>query len=159
MKTDTNTQFLDVEQIHQNQKIILDLYEKGCKHEKIKEDTLERLYEELDAMRYDKEFQKMKPFYLNLISLYDRMISMKSKDDAVDTLSDELLEILKKQNIQIIEMQDDTLDLFMQKVIDIEIVDDVDLHSKVVKVLRDGFRYKNKLLRPQEVTIGAYIKF
>ncbi len=158
MKKNTNTQSLDIEQIHQNQEIILDLYEKRCKHEKIKEDTLERLYEELDALKHNKEFQKIKPFYLDLISLYDRMADLKKEDDALSTICDELLEVLQKQNIQIIKMQDDILDLSLQKVIDIEIVDDAKAHSKVVKVLRDGFRYKDKLLRPQEVTIGAHIK-
>ncbi len=158
MKKNTNTQSLDVAQIHQNQEIILDLYEKRCKHEKIKEDTLERLYEELDALKHNKEFQKIKPFYLDLISLYDRMADLKKEDDALSAICDEMLEVLQKQNIQIIKMQDDILDLSLQKVIDIEIVDDANAHSKVVKVLRDGFRYKDKLLRPQEVTIGAHIK-
>lgn len=151
-------QFLDLLAVHNNQETILNLLQNKLKYDETKEKAFNRLYDELDAIKYDKEFQKVKPLYLDLILLYDRIDSLKSENNNFDTVQDELLEILAKQNIDIIETKSDIFDLSLQKVVDTQIVRKKESDSKVVKVVRNGFMCEDKILRAQEVVIGKYIK-
>jgi len=153
----TNTKYLDLLAVIDNQKIILNLLENKLKHDDTKEKAFNRLYNEMDAIKYDKEFQKIKPFYLDLILLYDRIGLLKFEDNTLGTIHDELLEILSKQNIEIIDTENDILNFSLQKVVDTKIVKKEELDSKVLQVFRDGFICKGKILRVQEVVIGKYI--
>ncbi len=153
----TNMRFLDLIAMGNDQKTILDLLEKKFKYDDTKEKAFNRLYDELDAVKHDKQFQKIKPLYLDLILLYDRIDLLKSENNILNTISDELLEILSKQNIEIIDVENNIFDLSLQKVVDTQIVKEEEFDSKVIQVIRDGFIYEDKILRVQEVVIGKYI--
>lgn len=153
----TNTQFLDLLTIFNNQKMILNLLENKIKYDDAKEKAFNRLYDEMDSVKHDKEFQKIKPLYLDLILLYDRIGLVQSGNNILNTISDELLEILSKQNIERIDIESDVFDLSLQKVVDTQIVEEKEYDLKVIRVIRDGFMYKDKILRVQEVVIGKYI--
>lgn len=155
----TNMQFLDLIAMRNDQKTILGFLEKKLKYDDTKEKAFNRLYEELDAIKNNKDFQKIKPLYLDLILFNDRIELLVSEDNTLETIQEELLEILSRENIEVIEMESDILDLSLQKIVDTQIVEEEKYNSKVLQVVRDGFVYENnKVLRPQEVVVGKFIK-
>lgn len=154
----TNMQFLDLIAMRNDQKTILGFLEKKLKYDDTKEKAFNRLYEELDAIKNNKDFQKIKPLYLDLILLNDRIGVLVSEDNTLETIQDELLEILSRENIEAIEIESDILDLSLQKIVDTQIVEEEKYDSKVLQIVRDGFMCKDKILRAQEVVVGKYIK-
>ena len=93
-----------------------------------------------------------------MILLYDRIDLLKSEDSTLDTILEELLEILSKQNVEIIDIENDIFDLSLQKAVETQIVEEEEYDSRVIQVLRNGFVYEDKILRVQEVVVGKYIK-
>lgn len=152
------TSFFDLTTIFSNQNKILHLLEERLNRDNTKEKAFNRLYEELDAVKYNKAFQKIEPLYLDLILLYDRINLLKSENNTLDTILEELLEILSKQNVEIIDIENDIFDLSLQKAVETQIVEEEEYDSRVIRVVRDGFMCEDKILRVQEVVIGKYIK-
>lgn len=149
--------FLDLTTILNNQNKIISLLENRLKYDETKEKAFNRLYDELNAIKYDKEYQKIKPLFLDLILLYDRITLLSFEDETLSSIQEELVEILSKQMVEIIEIENDIYDASLQKVVGTEIVQK-ELDSKVIKIVRDGFMFDNKIIRPQEVIIGKYIE-
>ena len=139
----------------------------GMSYDKAKEEAFDRLYRELDELRSDREFDRLRPLYLDLILLFDRLDHSLApapaddvtspRDAVISSLRDELLEVLYRREIELIEPSPAIFDPVWQRAIDARITDLPDLHNSVASVVRQGFRYRGRLLRAEEVIVNKHM--
>lgn len=68
-------------------------------------------------------------------------------------IENQLLQILHKQEVHLIDFQDNHPDFRYCKVVDIEVRNDLE-NQTITKIIRRGFRTKDKVLRPVEVVVS-----
>jgi molecular chaperone GrpE len=134
--------------------------ENRLRYDKVKEAAFERLYVELDDLKRNAAFEQLRPLYVGLILLFDRIenISQETEplSEVLQTLSDELLELLHRQEIEPIRATQCAFDPSVQQAIGIELTDVEDENNQVARVVRKGFRYRNRILRAEEVIVKKY---
>jgi molecular chaperone GrpE (heat shock protein) len=118
----------------------------------------------MEDLKQDQEISQLRPLYIDLILLIDRMNSIyntkldsgcKSPElvDTLQTLSHEVLEILYRRGVELIVSTSTTFDPKIQQVVEVMPTDDPEEDNQVVEVLRHGFKYKDVVLRPEEVVV------
>ena len=131
-------------------------------YDQTKEQAFDRLYTELDALKRNAALDSIKPLLLDLILLYDRMEHARQlAANAQGTLSTEilqsfiheLLEVLYRREVSLIEAGPSTFDYNQQKAIGVVDVTDPAEHQRVHKVVRRGFRLGERTLRAEEVIV------
>lgn len=150
---------------------IKDLIEKRLEYDAVKEKAFDKLYED---MRQEKELPNMldrniKPLLTDLLLLYDNMkhfeislINQKNtnNENTLQTfkyIMDDLLETLYRQ--EVVPIEDDgseKLNSKIQKATKIEVAESKDDDFKIVDIVRQGFLWRDKVLRPQEVVIRRF---
>jgi molecular chaperone GrpE (heat shock protein) len=136
-------------------------------YDKVKEEAFERLYVELDELKKNAAIEHIKPLFLDLILLYDRMehvhqeAAAKADDGTIvlgtlKSFTDELLEVLSRRDVWLMEILSSTLDYNHQRAIGVEDVTDPAQHQQVAKVVRRGFRLGSRVLRPEEVIVRRF---
>ncbi len=141
--------------------IIRDIVENKLSQNIIREKAFESLYTELDAFKRDKPFEDHRSLYIDLILLYDRIELNNEKcsefnQDILQSLKEELRELLQRRDITLITNCEINFDPSYQRAISVQKVDSLDLDGKVLYIMREGFEYNGKVLRPQEVVVGRY---
>lgn len=141
---------------------IRNLVLKEIKDNEVEKQAFERLYDELEMYKRDKFFEDNKPLYLDLLLLYDRIQLLQEEkgsfeSDILESLQEELVEILCRCSIEIIKRDNHSFDPHFQRVVKTQTVEGAELEGRVLQVARNGFMYKDKLLRPQEVVIGKWV--
>lgn len=137
------------------------IMEKRLSRDKAKEEAFERLYKELDALKRNKAFEDYRPLFIDLVLLYDRIQSAKvdleaPASDVLESLQDELKEILSRRAIEPMTNVACFFDPAYQRAVSTENVESAEVDGKVIRVLREGFAYRGTVLRPQEVVVGRY---
>ncbi|SFJ36294.1 nucleotide exchange factor GrpE [Thermoflavimicrobium dichotomicum] len=143
------------------------LIESRLKYDKTKEAAFERLYQEMDELKQDQELNQLRPLYIDLILLIDRMnniykekVSSGSASPEItsllESLSHELIEILYRRGVELIVCPSPRFDPKIQQVIRVIPTSNPQEDNLVVEVVRHGFKYKDVLLRPEEVVIKKY---
>ncbi len=141
--------------------------EKRLNYDRAKEKAFDHLYQELEYFKRDAAYQEQRPMLIDLILLYDRMEVIyqdvrsasnvpPSVADLLQTLSDELLEILYRREVEMITSTSTVFDPRWQRAIGAEHTNIPSEDNKVVQVVRRGFRYRQTILRPEEVIIRKY---
>jgi molecular chaperone GrpE (heat shock protein) len=139
-----------------------DMFESRLRLDKAKDEAFNRLYAELDALRRAESVQQLKPFYLDLILLYDRIEQICSAQtdpataDLLGTIRDELLEVLYRRDVAPICHASVNFDSSVQQAIGTEPAAGPDDNNVVARVIRRGFRYGERVLRPEEVIVKRY---
>ncbi|MBN2910628.1 nucleotide exchange factor GrpE [Polycladomyces sp. WAk] len=143
------------------------IIEKRIRYDKTKEEAFDRLYAELEELKQDAAFRQNKPLYIDLILLFDRLDNMSREIDTdsevgrtfarlLDTLRDEVLEILYRREVQLLRTGSDVFDPRLQHAIGVEPTDDPAENNRVARVVRHGFLYRDTVLRPEEVIVKRY---
>jgi molecular chaperone GrpE len=65
--------------------------------------------------------------------------------------------VLKKQNIEKIDVLNKDFDYNTSECIETRDVDDKTHNNKIIEVIEDGFLYNNKLIKPAKVVVGKYL--
>jgi molecular chaperone GrpE len=136
-------------------------------YDQVKEEAFDRLYAEVEEVRQDRAFQQLRPVLIDLILLYDRIeqgiqqireleASLPGVVQLLKSFRDEVLEILYRQDVEMIVVASPTFDRTLQQAIKIEPTALIDEHNHVACVIRRGFRYRNRILRPEEVIVKSY---
>ncbi len=71
----------------------------------------------------------------------------------LSTIQKKILNILKKRGVFLIDLKENFPDLNLCRVVDQEIRDDLP-EKTITKIIRQGFQYQDKILRPTEVIIS-----
>ena len=162
---ESSSDIVTLRSIRQELSQLRELFNKRFSYDRMKETAFERLYEELNEIKRNAAFENMKSLFLDLILLYDRMECLQREAkldtegrDSFRSLKEELLEILSRQEIHFIETKNEMFDAEHQQAVGTEKVDRVDESGKVVRTIRRGFRYRDRMLRPEEVIVTCYEK-
>ncbi|MCF6148977.1 MAG: nucleotide exchange factor GrpE [Candidatus Kuenenia sp.] len=140
-------------------------------YDETKEKTIEKLHEEMKLYRDNFIFQSQKPVFIDLIMLYDNFMQilavldekqdMTKEDFAtmkqnLHTIKEELLEILYRRDVTLYREHPDILDYKLHKTIGTVPTTSESENNKVEKVVKPGFCWNDKVLRPEEVIIKKY---
>ena len=130
-----------------------------------KEKAFDHLYGELETVKQDSSFERFKPLYLDLILLFDRLDRCRVDNAAVSgeelynfllTLKEELLEVLYRQGIELVSSDGNSFDATKQRAIATETTTVKAENNQLAEIVRRGFRYQNRLLRPEEVIVKKF---
>jgi molecular chaperone GrpE (heat shock protein) len=127
----------------------------------------DQLYTEMRDYKNNFIDAAQKPLYMEMILLFDSVQrAMRKYEEAPETtldkggvlqamtqIKDELLEILYRRDIELIEDAPKKLDVNFQKPIRRIEVDNPAEDREVAQRVRDGFRRNGTVLRPQEVVV------
>jgi len=141
--------------------------ESRLRYDKVKEESFERLYAELEDLKTNSAFEQIRPLYMDLILLFDRIENIcqdieqatstpSPQKDVLKTLSDELLEILYRQGVELINTTNQTFDPSVQQAIGTQPTFSEIENNQIARVVRRGFRYQERILRAEEVIIKKY---
>jgi molecular chaperone GrpE (heat shock protein) len=137
-------------------------------YDKVKEDAFERLYANLDELKKNAAQDNIRPILLDLVLLYDRMEHAHQEAAAADGVDgfiaigtvksfiDELLEVLYRRDVTVIEVVSPVFDPNQQRAIGVENVADQAQHQHIAKVIRRGFQLGSRVLRPEEVIVCRF---
>lgn len=149
------------------------LIETRLSYDETKEKTIEKLHEELKLYRDNFIFQSQKPIFIDLIMLYDDFMQVLSvfeekqdmtKDDIaamrhnLHTIKEGLLEILYSREVTLYHKHPDFLDYKLHKTIGTVPTSIESENNQVAKIVKPGFCWNGKTLRPEEVIIKKYRK-
>ena len=135
-------------------------------HDDVKRLAVSKVVDRMEKLESDflfKEFRKR--LFLDLIMLYDRAVRL-SKDvtdadnmlKALGSIAAELLQILKHQGVQRVEVSSPKFDPSIQQVLNVVETSETSMEGTVDKILMEGFIYRGVLLRPQGVVIRRSTK-
>jgi molecular chaperone GrpE len=138
--------------------------ENRFRYDKVKEEAFERLYAELESVKRDSTFEAIRPLYSDLILLFDRIENTRTELSSstsegsnlahlLGTLSDELLEILYRREVEVIQTDLSIFDPTVQRAIGTEPISVEAENNQVVRVVRRGFKYRDRVLRAEEVIV------
>jgi len=145
-----------------------ELFETKIFKDKDKGELIRRLYGEVDRYREDFIFKYItKRMYMDLIRLFDRIsglvrfletTSNVDKDilDNIRSFQKEILHILKRQDVLLIDRETPKFNEEFQEAIDLKPVSRPEDDQTVIEVVRRGFTYHGTILRPEEVVVGKY---
>ena len=131
-----------------------------------KEKAFDHLYGELETVKQNSSFERFKPLYLDLILLFDRLdrvcrventsVSGEELYNFLLTLKEELLEVLYRQGIELVSSDGNSFDATKQRAIATETTTVKAENNQLAEIVRRGFRYQNRLLRPEEVIVKKF---
>jgi len=136
-------------------------------YDKAKEEAFDRLYGELEQLKSNATFEQLRPLYLDLILLFDRIENICQSSQLIAqqdphilplfrSLSDELIEVLYRREIEVTQSASPVFDPNAQRAIGIEPTADEGESGRVASVVRRGFRYRNRLIRAEEVIVKKF---
>ncbi len=148
------------------------LIQDRLQYDLVKEAAFDKLYEELKRQKEIAESldRVLKPIFSDLLLLHDSITKLKvsfvnnlmNNEDAVkgiEYLKEELLEILYRQDVLPIEENNSSLfNSKIQKAIKTEKAYLKDDDFRIADIVRSGFMWREKVLRPQDVVIMRFVE-
>lgn len=156
-------------QIGQELLVLRKMFEEKIANDTLKADLFSRLNAELERYREDFVFKHITSrIYSDLIRLFDRVESLLmqlrigslANEDLVSHLNsyrNEILQILKRQDVTLIEFKASKFNEEFQEAIDCRDVIDSGEDQAVLEVVRRGFLHGGKVFRPEAVIVGKYV--
>lgn len=137
------------------------LFEERLRYDEAKAKALDRLHAELDEHKERLRGEAMRPVFKALIQLYDNVCeSVEVLDGAgrqhVEVLRDGLLDVLYRLDVEPIEDRVERFDRSFQAATRTEPASSPEDDWAIAKVVREGFRWQDRVLRPQQVVVRRY---
>lgn len=131
------------------------------KYDQAKEKAVDALHDELRQHRGGLHFTLLRPLLSDLISLHDDLLQLADAKKTSDPqtartfegLGGSIKEILARQGVSTLEVQDDVFDRKRQRAIRTVATDQQDLVGSVAERLRAGFIYDDRIVRPEHVAV------
>jgi molecular chaperone GrpE (heat shock protein) len=134
-------------------RIIRDLIEERLERDDGHQAMVTSLYKELDESRRSQSGEGLRSVLLDVILVLDRVTrAMAHASDALmmQSVAEELLEVLEKQGVERVVITDRaTLDPQVQQVVGVDPTVAAPMFR--YKKVRDGYRYRNRVLRSEQV--------
>lgn len=148
---------------------LIQLFEEKIAEDETKGKLFERLHDELSRYKEDFVFDKiLRRLFLDLIRLFDRISAVKehfslsecaSKDvlDNLESFCKEIVQILKNQEVTLIEKEVEKFNEKFQEARETEPTDKPEEDLDTADVIKKGFIYRGRrLLRPEIVKVKKY---
>ena len=140
------------------------VFAERIQYDNAKEEAFDRLYRQLDELRAGREFDHLRPLYIDLILLFDRLDQSAAETarhhDAgtvaatLLSLREELVEILYRREIELISYSSTKFDPKWQRAIGTQDTTAQEQDNTIGIVVRRGFRFGDRLIRPEEVVLN-----
>lgn len=164
-------------EINQSLTVLLELFEKHISGNQNQVQMFDKMYAEMKDYKESFLLEVLhKPVIHNLIQLYDSFVSLESQlTNLVDENNDntllnelrqysrnlqnfrfELEEVLYRMDVTPYQNSPDTLDRQLHKTRKVISTDDPNMDQKVAEVHKIGFYWREKVFRPEDVTIYRY---
>lgn len=146
------------------------LVEERLSYDTAKEKVIDKINEELKTYKDNFFLQLQKPIFVELIMLYDSLertlnsleatedLSKEQITEWLQVLKDELLEILYRRDITPFNEHPEVLDYKLHKAVKTVSTSEESENNKVDKIVKAGFRWNDKIIRPEEVIIKKHVK-
>lgn len=134
---------IEITEVKENIKYLQDLFVRRLNEDKQKNEMIKHL-ENLSS------FALIEPFISELILILDRIEG--SEDDFVQSIGEELLGILQRRGVEKI-MVTEEFNPAIHKAIKIDETTETST-AKVTKVIRNGFMFSGRVIRPAEVIVA-----
>ena len=124
-----------------------------------KQQAFDSLYVELGQYKQDFLARALDPVLRDLCLLYDNVVVEESASPAVGRIRTELVEVLYRQGLSLLE-EDSTgcePERAKHKSIGTEPTDQADRHGKIARLVKHGFERNGKVFRPQQVVTWKYV--
>jgi molecular chaperone GrpE (heat shock protein) len=123
---------------------------------------LDAIFRRLEQLENDFVFREFrKPVAGDLLALLDRIRRMAQEEylheatcTAFESVAQEVLEILRRQGINRIEQTSTQLDESFQEVVSVDDSLECSEQGTVLRVVRDGFMYRDRVFRRQGVVVA-----
>jgi len=148
------------------------LIQDRLQYDLVKEAAFDKLYEELKRQKEISESldRVLKPIFSDLLLLHDSITKLNASfvndlinnEDAVkgiEYLKEELIEIFYRQDI--LPIEENISEAFNSKIHKATKTEKADLKEddfKIVNIVRSGFMWREKVLRPQDVVIMRFVE-
>ncbi|MBD1372436.1 nucleotide exchange factor GrpE [Hazenella sp. IB182357] len=153
--------------LQQNFSSLLSVVNNRLSYDQTKEVAFDRLYKEMEEMKQDQELSQLRPLYIDLILLIDRMNTIyNDKLDSgeqnpelvstLQTLSHEVLEILYRRGVDLIVATSNKFNPSIQQIVEVVPTNNPAEDNLVIHMVRHGFKYNDVVLRPEEVVVKKY---
>jgi molecular chaperone GrpE (heat shock protein) len=143
------------------------LVQERLRYDKTKDEAFEHLYGELDQVKRNTAFEAVRPLYMDLILLYDRIDNarrdLQERSGAevsqfLGSIADELLEVLCRREVEVMDGSPSIFDATLQRAIGSEPTLVEAEHNQVCRIVRRGFRHGGRMiLRPEEVVVKRHV--
>lgn len=137
---------------------------KRIKDDQTQQTAVNALHSELQQYRSDAVRAGQKPILKGLVLMYDAALRMLESlppskgTEAVETLAEEIVELLHRHDVELIAEQPERFDNKIQMALRMEPAGSEDEDQRVAQVVRQGFRWGGQVLRPQEVVVKVFRK-
>jgi molecular chaperone GrpE len=145
-----------------------EMIEQRLTYDQTKDEAFNYLYSELKELKENALFESIKPVYIDLILLFDRIqtfcrnfedassssISTLEVSGKFQSIRDELLEVLCRREIVMIQTdRDAAFNPSQQRAVSTKLTDNTSQNNTIESIVREGFNYRNQILRPEEVVV------
>jgi molecular chaperone GrpE len=142
--------------------------EQRLTYDRTKDEAFNYLYSELKELKENALFESIKPVYIDLILLFDRIqtfcrnfedasspsISTLEVSRKFQSIRDELLEVLCRREIVMIQTdRDAAFNPNQQRAVSTKPTENTSQNNTIESIVREGFNYRNQILRPEEVVV------
>jgi len=138
-------------------------------YDTVKEKAFDKLYDEMKHQREISDVidRNIRPLLSDLLLLYDSMQrfdswleknieSSEATRTQLENIVDELIEVLYRQEVTPMEPSA-MLNAKLHRAIKTENAETPEDDFKIVSIVRTGFLWRDKVLRPQEVTVKRFV--
>jgi len=161
-KEESSASHLTLEKIANGIGELKELFQKKIQRDQIHREAYEKLYEEMRQYKDNFLLSALRPILLDLILLYDNIMrteqALPENKEKIKPLKEELLEILYRQDVEPISHSYQKYDRRIHRALKTVSVEDPARDGEIVEIVREGFWYRDQILRPQEVICCKYIK-
>ena len=166
--------------VNQSLSVLHDLFEKQISRSQHQAKMFDAMYNEMKEYKENFLLDALhKPLIQNLIQFYDSFVALASQFDNIigeqqrirpkelpeeislfqknlENVRSELEEVLYRMDVTPYEKRLETLDRKLHKTLDVIPTDTPEADQKVAKIHKIGFYWRDKVFRPEEVTIFRY---
>ena len=120
--------------------------------------AFDALHAELQQYRNEALREAQKPILKGLLLIYDRVeqAARAAGSEALGTLEEEIVELLRRHDVELIGDRPDRFDNRIQRAVRTEEARAAEEDQRVTQVVRQGFRWGGRILRPQEVVVRVF---
>ena len=133
-------------------------FDSKLKYDKSKDNVINTLHQELQTMRLGLHFKILRPIFIDLIAMYDDMEKLMpdQPDGTLRGFQDSIEEILNRNDVEIFCNEGDAFNAQCQRANRTVSTEDPELNRQIAYRLSKGFRYENRILRPELVATYRY---
>lgn len=145
------------------------LFQEKIRYDDSREQIIDRLHEELQEYKQNLQLKILRKLVMDIIGLHDDIgktarayreklaggaaVTPEKLIGVIEDFQIDIEDILERHSVEAYEAEGDRFDPQRQRVLKPVACEDPDRHGQIAVRLRKGFRYEDKVLRPELVSV------